>query len=214
MIVVIIGFTGQGKSTLAQFLAQRSDTRCVFDPRLQFHTTDDIIPNEGGLYDLLDDRWEVIVQPGRGVAVEEDFDAVCRVLADWIEDNPGETVCLLADEGRLIGLDAKTPSLHFDWILRSARENSPISVIITCHRPVDVHPNIRAIANRLIFFRVMLPGDLDTIEGQCGPEVVSEVRKLVDKEFITWNNSRQQWRKISNPASWKVNLERTEPVRS
>lgn len=212
MITVIIGFTGQGKTTLAEFISRRSTTRLKFDPRLQFQTTSDIVPNEQGLYELLDDRYEVIVQPGRGVAVEEDFDAVCRVLADWIEDNPGEDVCLLVDEGRLVGLDSKSVSLNFDWILRSAREGSPISVIITCHRPVDVSTNIRAIANRLIFFRVMLPGDLDSIEAQCGPGVVAEVKKLVDKEFVTWNNSRQQWRKVSDSASWKVELERTQTI--
>lgn len=207
MITVIIGFTGQGKTTLAEYISRRSTTRLKFDPRLQFHTTQDILPNEQGLYELLDDRYEVIVQPGRGVAVEEDFDNVCRVLADWIEDNPGENVCLLVDEGRLVGLDQKNVSLNFDWILRSAREGSPISVVITCHRPVDVSTNIRAIANRLIFFRVMLPGDLDAIEAQCGPEVVEQVRLLLDKQFITWNNSRQQWRKISDPAAWKVNID-------
>lgn len=212
MITVIIGFTGQGKTTLAEFLSRRYTTRLKFDPRLQFHTTSDIIPDENGLYELLDDRYEVIVQPGRGVAVEEDFDAVCKTLADWIEDNPGEQVCLLVDEGRLVGLDSKSVSLNFDWILRSAREGSPISVIITCHRPVDVSTNIRAIANRLIFFRVMLPGDLDAIEAQCGPQVVEQVRKLLDKEFVTWNNSRQQWRKISDASSWKVDIERREPI--
>jgi hypothetical protein len=212
MITVIIGFTGQGKSTLASFLAKCSTTRLIFDPRLQFHTTSDVLPNEQGLTELLNDRYEVIVQPGRGVAVEEDFDQVCRVLADWIEDNPGEDVCLLVDEGRLVGLDSKNVSLNFDWILRSAREGSPISVIITCHRPVDVSTNIRAIANRLVFFRVMLPGDLDAIEAQCGPEVENEVKKLLDRQFITWNNSRQQWRKITDSDSWKTNLEQRETL--
>jgi hypothetical protein len=208
VITVIIGFTGQGKTTLAEFISQRATTRLKFDPRLQFHTTDDVLQNENGLYELLNDRYEVIVQPGRGVAVEEDFDAVCRVLADWIEDNPHENVCLLVDEGRLVGLNNKSGSLNFDWILRSAREGSPIDVIITCHRPVDINPNIRAIANRLVLFRVMLPGDLDLIEEQCGPTVAEEVKKLVDKQFITWNNSRQTWRKITDSASWKVDLER------
>lgn len=212
MITIIIGFTGQGKTTLAEYVSRRCTTRLKFDPRMQFDTTSDILHNEAGLYELLDDRYEVIVQPGRGVSVEEDFDAVCNVLAEWIEDNPGENVCLLVDEGRLVGLDAKDVSPNFDWILRSARENSPVSVIITCHRPVDVHPNIRAIANRIVLFRVMLPGDLDTIEDQCGPVVVAEVKKLVDKEFITWNNSRQQWRKVSDPTTWRVELGKPQPV--
>lgn len=208
MIIIIIGFTGQGKTTLAEYLSRRSTTRLKFDPRMQFHTTDDILPNASGLYELLDDRYEVIVQPGRGAEVKETFNETCGVLADWIEHNPEEVVSFVADEARLIGLQNENVSLNFDWILRSAREGSPITVIITCHRPVDVHPNIRAIANRIIFFRVMLPGDLDTIEDQAGPEVREAVRNLVDKQFVTWNNSRQQYRKISDANSWKVDLER------
>jgi hypothetical protein len=128
------------------------------------------------------------------------------VLADWIEDNPLERVCLVADEGRLLGLESKGVSLNFDWILRSAREGSPIDVIITCHRPVDVSTNIRAIANRLVFFRVMLPNDLAIIEDQCGPLVASEVNSLLDKQYVVWNNSRQQWRRVNDPSSWNIRI--------
>jgi hypothetical protein len=206
MIIVIVGFTGQGKSTLAEYLAQRSDTRIIFDPRSQFHTTSDVLPDAGGLFDLLDERYEVIVQPGRGRDVLASFDETCKEVADWIEDNPRENICLLVDEARLVGLESKSGSLNFDWIVRSAREGSPIDVIITCHRPVDVNTNIRAIANRLIFFKVMLSNDLEAIEEQCGEVVTEEVKKLLDREFITWNNSRQTWRKISNPATWFIKL--------
>jgi hypothetical protein len=212
MITGIIGFTGQGKSTLAYYVGKRAPTLVIFDPRGQYHTTDDVIPDATGLYELLDERYEVIVRPGRGAAVEESFDETCRITADWIEDNPHENICLLVDEGRLVGLDSKNVSLHFDWIVRSAREGAPIDVVITCHRPVDLHPNIRAISNRLVWFRAMLPGDLETIEDQCGPEVAGEVKKLLDRQFITWNNSRQQWRKVVNSESWKVEIEKVQPV--
>lgn len=210
MITVIIGFTGMGKSTLAAFVSRRSDTRVIVDPRNQFHTTDDILPDSSELYDLLDERYEVIVQPGRGEEVEVNFDHCCSVIADWIEDNPQERICLLADEGRLLGLEVKAGSLNFDWILRSAREGSNIDVVITCHRPVDVNTNIRAISNRLVFFRVMLPNDLAVIEDQCGPEVEEQVRTLGDREYVVWNNSRQQWRRVTNPAEWYIDLERKE----
>ena len=206
MITVIIGFTGQGKSTLAAYVAQRSTTRVIFDPRTQFNTAADILVDSNGLYELLDDRYEIIVQPGRGQDIAESFDSVCAVVAEWIEDNPGESICLLVDEARLVGLDSKSTSLNFDWIIRSAREGSPISVIITCHRPVDVSTNIRAISNRLVFFRVMLPNDVAVIEEQCGPQVAEQVGKLLDKEYVVWNNSRQQWRKVSNPDSWFVKI--------
>lgn len=206
MVIVIIGFTGMGKSTLAEYLARRSDTRVIFDPRSQFHTTSDILPDANELYEMLDNRYEIIVQPGRGCDVAESFDSMCSVIADWIEDNPRERICIVCDEARLIGLDSKSASLNFDWIIRSAREGSPIDVIITCHRPVDVSTNIRAISNRIVLFRAMLPNDLATIEEQCGEQVTGEVRKLLDREFITWNNSRQQWRKISDSQQWYIKL--------
>jgi hypothetical protein len=212
MVSVIIGFTGQGKSTLAKRVADGSTTRVIFDPRGQFNTTSDVLPDADGLYALLDDRFEIIIQPGRGREVSQVFDDVCRELANWIEDNPGESVVLLADEGRLIGLDSRNVSLNFDWIVRSAREGSTISVVITCHRPVDVSTNIRAISNRLVFFRVMLPGDLDSIEEQCGPQVTEEVKKLLDKQFVVWNNSRQCWKKETNPATWYVKISEVPTV--
>lgn len=206
MITLIIGFTGQGKSTLAEYIARRSDTRVIIDPRSQFHTTDDILPDANELYEMLDDRYEVIVQPGRGRDVAGVFDQACSEVANWIEDNPRERICLVCDEARLLGLDSKSVSLNFDWILRSAREGSPIDVIVTCHRPVDVSTNIRAIANRIVLFRVMLSNDLTTIEEQCGEQVTEEVKKLLDREFVVWNNSRQQWRKNSRPETWYIKL--------
>jgi len=206
MVTVIIGFTGQGKSTLAYKVAQRSDTRVIIDPRNQFNSTSDIVSGPSGLYELLDTRYEVIVKPGRGFDVTETFDQVSGVIAEWIEDNPTEKISIIADESRLLGLDSKTVSLNFDWIVRSAREGSPINVIITCHRPVDVNTNIRAIANRLVFFRVMLPNDLDSIESQCGPEVTVQVNKLLDRQFVVWNNSRQQWRKEIDPSGWYIRI--------
>jgi hypothetical protein len=213
MITCIIGFTGQGKSTLAAKIAQRATTRVIFDPRGQYHTTADVIPNSSGLYELLNDRYEVIVRPGRGEEVEENFDRVCDVVAQWIEDNPHEEICLLVDETRLVGLESKTTSLHFDWILRSAREGSPIDVVLTCHRPVDISTNTRAIANRLVFFRVMLPNDLGAIEDQCGPQVAIEVNNLLDRQFILWDNSRQKWRKETNASKWFVRIENINPAR-
>lgn len=212
MITVIIGFTGQGKSTLALYLAKRCETRVIFDPRGQFHTTSDIIPDSGGLYELLDERYEIIVQPGRGRDVQAVFDEMCGVIAEWIEDNPTARICVVVDEARLVGLDSKSVSLNFDWIVRSAREGSPIDVIITCHRPVDCSTNIRAISNRLVLFRVMLANDLGVIEEQCGEVVSIEVKNLLDRQFIVWNNSRQQWRKETNTNSWHLKISEVPTV--
>lgn len=207
MIYCIIGFTGLGKSTLAAKIAERDPTRAIFDPRIQFFTTSDILPNSLELFELLDERYEVIVQPGRGASVEDSFAEFSKQIADWIQSNPEESICMLVDEGRLVGLDSKSVPLDFDWILRSAREGSNIDVIITCHRPVDLSTNIRAIANRLVFFRVTLPNDLEDIEAQCGPLVADEVAKLLDREFVVWNNSRQTWWKVTDPSTWFVDLE-------
>jgi len=213
MIIVIIGFTGQGKSTLALHLARRADTRVIFDPRTQF-TGYNVLPDAAGLYSLLDTEAEIIVQPGRGRDVGIVFDETCSALAEWIEDNPLERVALLDEEARLTGLDSKAVSLNFDWIVRSAREGSPIDVIITCHRPVDCSTNIRAISNRIILFQVKLPLDLGVIEEQCGDEVAERVKSLLDRQFLTWNNSRQQFRLVTDPASWFVRISESPTVGS
>ena len=206
MVYLIIGFTGQGKSTLAYYISKKADTRVIMDPRSQLASSSDVIPDSGELYEMLDERYEVIIQPGRGEELETNFNHCSKVVADWIEDNPQESLCYLVDEGRLCGLDSKSVSPDFDWIVRSAREGSPIDVVITCHRPVDISTNIRAIANRIIFFRVMLPNDLGSIADQCGPEVSTAVNGLLDKEYILWNNSRQQWRKVTDPSVWFIKI--------
>jgi hypothetical protein len=214
MVIVIIGFTGQGKSTLAYYCAKRSPTRVIFDPRSQFFTGAETSSHCATLYDLLEEEAEVIIQPGRQSSVEDSFRWCSAELANWIEDNPREPIAYLVDEARLAGLDSKNISGDFDWIVRSAREGSPIDVIITCHRPTDVSTNIRAIANKIFLFRITLPNDLAVIGEQCTPEVAEAVAKLVDKTYIVWNNSRQQWRVITNSQLWHVALTKGPEVES
>src|SRR5712692_6000755 len=115
MLVLGIGRRELGKTTLAMNVARRSDTRVAFDPRHLINTTTDVLNEENVeelLYEMLDTRSEIIVQPN--FDVQGAFAKTCQILCDWIRDNPGETVCLLLDEVRFYEPDGNP---HFEFIV-------------------------------------------------------------------------------------------------
>jgi hypothetical protein len=198
MISLCIGRMRQGKSTLAYHLALLCPTRVLFDPRNQFHTTSDVIPHGAELYNMLDDRAEIIVRPD--LIVEDCFESATSETVEWIRNNPGEKICFLADEARLIKMTT-TAYPAFDWMLRSAGEED-VNVIITAHRPIDVPVDTRAIAHFWYMFHTTQEHDLKIIEERCGPEVAEQVKTLRDRELIVWNDSIATWRKHSETKTW------------
>lgn len=201
-----------GKSTLAYYVSKRCDTRVYWDPRFQFRMTPHPMHDSSELPEALDTQEEIVVQPGRGLNKREAFEDFCRVIADWVQENPHETICMVVDEAQLTGLDSKTVNEDFDWLLRSAREGANIFIVMTAHRPADISTNIRAIANRIVWYRVTLPNDIEAVEWQCGPEIAQQVKSLLDKEYIVWNNSRQQWKRVSDPKTWYIEISERQLV--
>lgn len=204
MLTLVIGRRRQGKTTLAYSLSLRSPTRVIFDPRGQFRTTDDILPNGDGLFELLDDRSEIIIQPREYVRTS--FTETCRAFADWIEENPQEQAVLLADEVLFID----TPNTDYPSLDRIIRFGNPerVNVIMTAHRPGDISTDIRAIADYWCIFKTTQEHDLKVIDQRCGPHVAHLVSKLNTKQYIVWSDAEGVYTVKSNSASWYVNIER------
>ena len=209
MISLCIGRMGQGKSTVAYDIALKSDTRVIVDPREQFHTTSDVIPDGAALYDMLDNREEIIVRPY--LDLEDSFTSAMDETSLWIRNNPGEKLAVLADEARILKL-TDTEYQSFDWIVRSAgREN--LDVIITAHRPSDIPVNIRAIAHYWFIFHTTQEHDLKVISERAGDDAGEAVRHLHDRQIVVWNDSIGQWRIHSDPKSWYHDLSKITPKR-
>jgi hypothetical protein len=209
LIIMCIGRRRLGKSTLALFLAQPFPTRIFFDPKCRqgFFTSDVIINDTSDLYQLLDTESEIIIKPMDHVA--ERFEIACDQIKQWTDDNPEEKFSLLVDEARLVELQEKYLPQSFDYLLRTTLLEQ-CRIIITAHRPTDINPNIRAIADNWLMFRTTHLGDLKTIEERCGPDVVQEVMKLGPREFIDWNDQTGTWSRVTNSNAWYLPFQKRE----
>jgi hypothetical protein len=204
MISLCIGRREQGKSTLAYHLALQSSTRVIVDPRALFETSSDILPNANGLYDLLDTRQEIIVQPEE--ETNEIFEAVCVEVKDWLQENPDEPFALLGDEARFFDTPSYIPS-SLDWILRMSSRKL-VHAIFTMHRPVDISVDIRAIADYWFIFHTTQEHDLKVIAERCGQEVAELVSNLdgSKNELIVWDDAHGTFRKETDRSKWYHSL--------
>lgn len=206
MLDLFIGRRELGKTTLAVHTSRFFDTRVFFDPRHMINTTSDILTDgqvSGVLYDLLDTRAEIVIQPH--FQKEETFAEMCAEICAWLKDNPGEKFCLLFDECRFI--KAPEENEHFDWIVRCTPREQ-VSVIMTCHGVVDVSPDLRRVADYWVLFHLTMEADVDRVRERCGEEIAEEVQKLAPYEYIVYNDAvNGAWRKHTDRAKWFTPLE-------
>jgi hypothetical protein len=209
LLTIVIGRRKRGKSTLAYAISLQKPTRVTFDPRRQFHTTDDIIQAPEVVYDMLEERSEIIVQPYENV--QSVFDRTTFEISDWIDDNPQEQISLLADEVRFLD----TPNRHYEHFDRIIRFSDPekVDAIMTCHRPSDISVDIRAIADYWCIFHTTQEHDLKIIGERCGNGVVEMVRTLRNRgEFILWDDGEGIAKLKNQPSSWFVPIDRKVEV--
>lgn len=208
MITIIIGRRTRGKSTLAYAVALQKPNRVIFDPRRQFHTTDDIISIPLDLYEMLGVRSEIIVQPLE--KIEGNFELTCAEVFDYVEDFPEEEIALLCDEVRFLDTP-NTEYPNFDKLIRFTNQKK-VDVILTCHRPVDISTDIRAIADYWCIFQTTQEHDLQIVRARCGEECANVVRNLKDKEFVLWDDGEGKFTVKNNSIAWYVPIERKVAV--
>jgi hypothetical protein len=207
MLDLIIGRRELGKTTLAVSLCRHFSTRVIFDPRHMIKTSPIILYEtsqvRGVLYELLNEQAEIIVRPN--FDVDETFDAMCGEIYRWLKDNPGEPFCLLIDEVRF--LEAPEQNSFFDHIVRCV-PRSDVTVVLTCHRLVDLATDLRAISDYWLIFRLTLAADMDRVRERCGEEVAVAVENLNPFEYVIWDDSKGVWKIRTDKETWKVDLDK------
>jgi hypothetical protein len=199
VIYPIIGRRELGKTTLARYMAAARAPRLIVDPRNQWPVGDAVIwrsVNGEAISDMLARGGDVLVQPND---LQGSVDELAIVVRGHFENaEPGERreLSVVLDECGLYDLNA------WSWVMRcSPREQC--SIILTAHRPRDIHTNIRALADTWCIFRTTQRHDLDAIEERCGPLVAQRVETLDRFHFIAWDDAKAEMTLHDNPALWR-----------
>lgn len=211
MIYVLNGRREVGKTTLALYLASRVPTRVIFDPRGLVPASDRALTAN----DVADQFTRMReANPTRSIVVTPDsdvkglFEYTARECKEWARDAEGP-IAFVVDEVRFI--DTESPAL--DWLLRCAAR-SEVTIIFTAHRPSDLPPDIRAIADYWCLFTITQEHDLKVIRERCSDEVAARVQRLKSREFLTWDDTTGTFREYRDPSQWFVKLATDKDVRS
>lgn len=215
MIYLVIGKRGQGKTTLAVYLARKSDRRFIFDPRAMIAPSRDGFVVQGSSTVIMqgvdqvvehdEGMREIVVRPS--LDVQASFNALVNELYQWLKAEPYARFTLLVDEIRFIK-DLQTP--HFEWLLRCSQPDR-VHVILTCHRPTDIPTDIRAIADNWLVFRMTQEHDLKTL-AERSQAAARAARSLGPREFVHWDDAAGEHALFRRPDKWFVPLARAVPV--
>ena len=206
MLAVVIGRRRQGKSTLALSLAiaqQRSVI--IWDPNDQYGAIPSIQPAEldGWMASSgSDDMVRIVPAP----PVEDTWTQIVETLDGgkwrWAD------YTLIVDECSMLMSPARLDSS----LERYARTSpSDVDVILTTHRPRDVHSLIRALASDLYVFQTTLARDLQVLTENYGSELAEAVQRLGQYHVVhCWlaAGGRQQIVVWDKPSEWYIDIGR------
>lgn len=207
MIILDIGRRGQGKTTLAIYMARRSARRFILDPRgLVQQTPGDRLLSSSptliaqGVDRVVDDQVpELVITPT--LNPQTAFDALVNELYEWLKRDPKASFTLVIDELRFLP-DLETA--QFEWLLRCSQPDR-VHIILTCHRPADIPVNVRAIADQWLIFRVTQEHDLKVI-AERSPRAAMAARHLEKREFVAWDDATGEYKVFKRPDQWFVPL--------
>jgi hypothetical protein len=207
VIYLLIGRRERGKTTLAYSMARKARKRAIIDARRMIRRDGDRVHSARELHAALGDlafdpqTSEVVYQPNDddlGLAFESFVDAVKRRLVN----NPELSLVILIDEASFYNLD----DARFQWIAKCTQREK-VHILITAHRPADIPTSIRAIADHWCIFATTQEHDLKVIEQRAGsPRVAEAVRRLRERQYVHWDDSKGIMATCSDSASWYVPL--------
>lgn len=198
---LIFGRRGQGKTTLAFYLAQRAKLSiAVFDINGQIASA-----GSEATFNNLDDL-ELFLAEGVGALVvyrpesnvEGEFDGFADLL--WLRTN----YTLLIDEASQIQ-SAGYAHPKLDRLVRMGPRQA-VNLIQTLHRPADVATVCRSLARHFYIFRTRQESDLKMLAERCGPQVAEIVAGLNEHEFVHWDDDRETLETVKDAASWYVDI--------
>lgn len=190
MVHSLVGRRHTGKTTLADYLAARTTYRLRFSPRNSLpHYPDDLFLTAftGESLRFTADVKSITIVPE--LHVDESFERTMRAFKSWYLAHEREllttnkTVSVLVDEARFGGVK---DSESFDWIIRCT-DRETVHVLLTMHRPKDIHPDIRAIVDYWYVFFLNHPLDLEVLTNECGDAVATLAPKLLERQFVCYS---------------------------
>jgi hypothetical protein len=194
-------------------MAAAKSPRLVIDPRNQWPSPGYLVYRSAGGVKSRDDGLtiddalaagdDVLVQPNDLQGTIDDLSVTVRGYFENAAPGERRELSVVLDECGLYSLNA------WSWVMRcSPREQC--SIILTAHRPSDIHTNIRALADTWCIFRTTQRHDLDAIEERCGALVAERVQVLERFHFVAWDDAKAQMQLHDNPAIWRE--PRSEPL--
>lgn len=209
MIYLCVGRRELGKTTLALYLTRNMRPRVIFDPRGLCPAPNGRVTSAAEIsqaFDLLNEdatgiekRYELVITPDADT--QATFEYTCGEIKSWL--TRGKQVSFIVDESTFMKLDVEP----FEWIIRCAPRRDAY-IVLTQHRPTDVPPRIRAIADIWCVFRTIEPRDLQCIAERCTESFAAKVSKLKPREFMSWDDTKadDNTRTHTDPSAWHVPL--------
>lgn len=195
-----------GKTTLAVHIADKVDRRLMLDPRRIIRRPGAVVVRTAdalrrAMPSLLDgDCLEVVYSPLE--TLPDAFAAFAGELREWVTRNDGVELATVIDEAQSVALQ-ENPA--FMYALTSC-DIDTFHILLTCHRPSQLHPDIRALLNRWCIFRTTQEHDLDVIRKRCKADVVDVVQQLEDRQFVEWNDDDGTYEVHRYPFIWQTDL--------
>lgn len=209
MIYLNLGRREVGKTTLAYYLISKSPRRVIFDPRGLFPATVRAMDSEQvfNQFELVRQgrATEIVITPDSDL--QGCFDQACSCIKEYLQEGK-DGIAFLIDELRFVP-DTDGPALN--WILRCATRDS-VAVVFTCHRPVDVSVDIRAISDVWCVFQMTQENDLRVVAERCSPSMAQQVSKLPPRHFLAWNDAIGRMTAHTHPDRWYLALAPAAPV--
>jgi hypothetical protein len=229
MNILVIGERGQGKSTLALFLAERIQERIgtplpvvIFDPKRTFvgiPHTDDL----GVFEDMLenpDGARAIAFQPGINMDADDDADEMIEEFSSFFDTmginyhlgvregairNNLPPVVLIVDESWFLqGGNRAHPKLQ--WIVRLADKKN-FYMIQCSHCPKDFAKRIRSQVDELYLFREWLPEDIDIVREWCGHTVADIVANLPNHHVVRYELGSHEYQVWTHPEGWFISID-------
>jgi hypothetical protein len=213
MLIGNFGRRQMGKTTLAIYMADKVDRRALLDPRALVRRPGAVIVRSARrlreAFDALaaGDCDEIVYTP-----VDEHraaFNAFASELRRWVIEYPALDLAVVIDEASFYEvLDPRLPPASradFNFAIKSC-DLDRVHVIVTCHRPADLAPDVRALMNRWCLFRTRQEHDLAVIRERCDAAVVDAVQDLADRHFVMWDDDAAEWELNDAPFVWRVDV--------
>lgn len=207
-IRLVVGRKEHGKTTLAYYMARKFARLACFDPR-------GLIRRPGALVartvDSCSGGFDSLAQPGAGGYIElaytpdedfrrEAFPHFAREVRRWVYERRALPLAVLVDEITFVDVAGD----DFDQAIKAC-DAGVHHFFLTCHRPIDVPTNVRALADFWYLFAIHQEHDLEVIRARCSPEAAEAVRRLSGRSVVGWDHLSGV-RTYENPAAWYVNL--------